>query len=111
MHECCRSDIMIIQGDTSQINITVEGVPHEAIEKVYFSCSKLDIVKELTYDTDINKYVLLFSSEETSSMNKIITNFDITVKLFDQKIKTGLYQGKITVSEKNNPIGVSMNDE
>lgn len=111
MHECCHTDIYIIQGDTSQINVTIEGVPHEAIEHVYFSCGRLELTKELSFDNDINKYVLLFSSTETSTMPKLTTNFDITVKLFDSKIKTGLYQGKIIIAEKNNPVEVITNGE
>ncbi len=106
MQKECHSDIVIIQGDTYQANVTVEGVQKEAIEAVYFSCSKFDLSRELTYDDDTDTYVLLLSSEETKALVASTTNFDITVKLFDQKLKTGLYCGKLIVLKKTNPVEV-----
>lgn len=107
MHsECNCSDIVIIQGDTSQTNVTIEGVDHEAIQEVYFSCGKLGLSKQLSYDSESGIYILLFTSEETSSFKPIVTNFDITLKLFNDEIITGLYQGRIIVSDKNNPVEV-----
>lgn len=98
------SDILIIQGDTCQINVEVEGVEKEFIEEVYLSCEKLNLVRALTYDQTIEKYVLVLSSEETKNFTPIITNFDITVKIVGNKIATGLYKGKIIIAEKNNSI-------
>lgn len=112
MHDTCQTDIVIIQGDTYQANVTVEGVEDLAvIENVYFSCSKLEMTKELTFDPETETYVLLLSSEETSALYPQTTNFDITVKFFDSKIKTGLYRGKLIVCDKNNPVEVSENNE
>lgn len=111
MHDGCHSDIVIIQGDTSQTNVTIEGATHEMIEAVYFSCGKLGITKTLPYDSETDTYTLLFSSEETSDIKPQITNFDITIKLFDSKILTGLYQGKLTIADKNNPVEVDDDGE
>lgn len=107
MHDTCHPDIVIIQGDTYQANVTVEGVEDlSVIENVYFSCSKLNLTKELSFDQDTTTYVLLLSSEETSALKAMTTDFDITVKFFDSKVKTGLYRGKIIVCDKNNPVEV-----
>lgn len=104
MHDRCQSDIVIIQGDTYQKNVLVEGVLLDTIEGVYFSCGKLNISKELTFDENLNAWVLLFTHEETQSFKPIVTDYDITVKLFGNNIKTGLHRGRLQVSEKNNPV-------
>jgi len=105
MHECDRkqSDIVVIQGDTYQKNVSIEGVFLESIESVYFSCGKLNLEKELYYDESINKFVLLLTSEETKNLKPIVTDFDITVKIIG-KVITGLYRGKFIVAEKNNRV-------
>lgn len=108
MHDTCHSDIVIIQGDTYQANVTIEGVEDlSVVEHVYFTCSKLDLTRELLFDSETETYVLLLSSEETSALKPITTNFDITVKLVGEKLKTGLYRGALIVCEKNNPVEVS----
>ncbi len=105
MHECDRkqSDIVIIQGDTYQKNVSIDGVFLSSIEGVYFSCGKLNLSKKLEWDESINKFVLLLTSEETQSLKPIVTDFDITVKIIG-KVTTGLYRGKLIVAEKNNPV-------
>ncbi len=105
MEQCrCQSDIVIIQGDTYQKNVIVDGVFLSAIEGVYFSCGKLNLSKKLEFDGSINKFVLILSSEETASLKPVVTDYDITVKFEGNKVQTGVFRGKLIVSEKNNPI-------
>ncbi len=98
------ADVVIIQGDTYEQNVFVEGVPAEVIEEVYFSCNKLNISKSLAFDSDIQGYVLLLSSQETKDLKVVTTDYDITVKLIGNNIKTGIYRGKLIVLEKNNTV-------
>ena len=103
----CPSDIVIIQGDTCQKNVFIEGLEDlSSIDSVYFSCSKLQLERELTYDQDIKAYVLLITADETSKLKPMTTDFDITVKIGSSIIKTGLYRGKLYVLDKNNPVEV-----
>ena len=100
----CESDIVIIQGDTYEKHVSIDGVFLSAIESVYFSCGKLNITKQLNYDGSINRFVLTLSSDETKTFKPVVTDYDITVKLNGDKVTTGLYRGKLIVAEKNNPI-------
>ena len=111
MQDGCHPDIVIIQGDTSQTNVTIEGVTSDTIKDVYFSCGKLDLSRKLTYDSELDKYVLLFISAETAEFKPITANFDITIHMFDGTVITGLYRGKIIVTDKNNPVEVYSDDD
>ena len=102
---CCNTDIVIIKGDTCQRNITVKGVDHNIIDTVYFTCSKLNISQELEYDSTIQKFIFYLSPETTATFKHITTDYDITIKFFDDSIKTVVYRGKMIVVDKNNPIG------
>lgn len=105
MQDMCNNQmITIIQGDTLQRYVIVEGAPNEIIENLYFTSEKLGISKELEYDEQSFKYELLIPASETVKFKPMITDFDITVKFFDEKVKTCLYKGKIKVLEKNNKI-------
>lgn len=110
MQDGCHPDIVIIQGDTSQTNVTIEGVTSDTIKDVYFSCGKLYLSRKLTYDSELDKYVLLFTSAETAEFKPITANFDITIHMFDGTVITGLYRGKIIVTDKNNPVEVYSDD-
>lgn len=100
----CTAEIIIIQGDTYQKNVAVNGVMRDQIQAVYFSCAKLNVTKELPFDPTIMKYVLRFTPEETASFKHIVTDFDITVKLAETVVKTGVYRGKLMILEKNNSV-------
>lgn len=101
-----KEEIVIIQGDTCQKNVSISGVMLSNIDSVYFSCAKLNITKQLEYDETISKFVFYLTPEETSSLKPIVTDFDITVKFNTSTIKTGVYRGKIMVLEKNNSVEV-----
>jgi len=104
MQDRCQSDIVIIQGDTYQKNVLIEGVLLDAIEAVYFSCGKLGITKQLEFDHSLQRFVLKFTHDETTLLKPIVTDYDITVKLFGNNIRTGLHRGKLFVLDKNNPV-------
>ena len=105
-NRCNQTDIIIIQGDTYQknVSITAAGIFLSAIESVYFSCGKLNLTKQLEYDQSVKCWVLLLTSQETESLKLIETDYDITIKFFDDKIRTALYRGKLKVLDKNNPV-------
>ena len=100
----CQSDMVIIQGDTYQKNVSIDGVFLSAIEGVYFSCGKLNLSKKLELDDSTNCFALKFTSEETKQLRPIVTDYDITVVFQNDKVQTGLYRGKLIVAEKNNPV-------
>ena len=99
-------DIQIIQGDTYQKNVLIENVDLSLIEGVYFSCSKLDITQKLEYDNNIERYVFILTADETKDLTPIYTDYDITIKFTDDKIKTVSYRGGFCVLPKTNEIGV-----
>ena len=100
------SDIVIVQGDTLQKNVSITGIESmSVIEGVYFSCNRLNLSKKLDFDASTNKFLLVISSAETEDFKAIVTDYDVTVKFFDEKIKTALYRGTLTVLEKTNPVG------
>lgn len=96
--------IEIIQGDSYTRNITIQGVDIALIEGIYFSCESLDICKKLEYNNEQNKYILSFTSEETSNIDKFEGNYDITIKFIDDKINTVQYQSPIIIKKKNNKV-------
>ena len=98
--------IEIIQGDSIQRNIYIDGITPEMIKNVYFSCNKLNITKELEYDTANNCYLLYLSSTETSILRPINTNYDITILYGSNIVTTGVYKGRLIVHEKNNKIDI-----
>ncbi len=99
-----QSDMVIIQGDSYQKNVYIDGVFLSAIEGVYFSCGKLNLSKKLDFDDANNNWFLLLTPEETEILKPVVTDYDITVKFNGNKVQTGLYRGKLIVSEKNNPV-------
>lgn len=104
MQDRCPTDIVIIQGDTYQKNVIIEGVYTDIIEGVYFSCGKLNLTQKLSFNSQFNHFELILSSEQTATLKPVVTDFDITVKLQNDKVTTGLYRGKLIVLDKNNPI-------
>ena len=98
-------EIQIIQGDSYQKNVLISKVDLALIEGVYFSCSKLNIEKKLDYDRDIERYVFALTSNETKDLPPIYTDYDITVKFNDDKIKTVSYRGSFSVLLKTNKVG------
>lgn len=97
--------IEIIQGDTIEKNIVISGVNNNDIDKVYLSSSKLQIDKELTYDSENQKWLFKLESNETKNLTITTTDFDITIKFTNDDILTCIYRGLIQVLPKINKVG------
>lgn len=97
--------IDIIKGDTIEKNIIISGINNEDIEKVYLSSKEINIDKELTYDSNTEKWVFRLESNETKDLKEINTDFDITMKLVSSDVLTLVYRGVIQVYPKINKVG------
>lgn len=96
------SNIEIIQGDSYQLNITLEGVELETISNIYFSSNSLDITKELVKEQDV--FQLILASNETLNFKIGIFDYDLTIKFVDAKIKTIIYRSLISILPKINEV-------
>lgn len=103
-------EIIIIQGDTCQRNISVSGIQAGNIQAVYVSCGTLNICKNLPYDSETGKYNFILTPEETALLTPITTNYDITIEFTDQNVKTASYRGPLIVLPKNNKVRCVEND-
>lgn len=99
------TEISIIQGDSYQKSIEITNVDTELIESIVFSCKALNLTRELTKSLIGNKYELYFTSTETAAFSVLNSNYDLTVKFNDGKIKTIIYNSFIEVLPKNNTLG------
>jgi hypothetical protein len=96
------TDLELVQGDTFLLNVTLENVDLDQIEKVYFSCKELCLCKEFVRNGDV--FELEISCDETCNLNKTICCYDITAVLAGNKVKTVEYRGTIQVLEKTNKV-------
>lgn len=101
-----KNDITIIKGDACFRDVIITGAEPEIIEGVYFTCSDLQISKNLEYDSERKCYCLRLESEETAQYNVMVTDYDITIKFFDDSYRTVIYRGKMSIMEKHNPVEV-----
>lgn len=104
MIDTINSKLEIIQGDTFYREIEIEGVSNDLIESIYFSCNELNICKSLTYDSNVEAWVLQINSNETDEFAKFNGTYDLTIKFSDQKITTVVYNGLLIVKEKQNKV-------
>lgn len=96
--------LQIIQGDSFDRIISIEGAEKSQIEGVYFSCEKLEICKKLVYDESNNYYVLSLNASETSDFKTIETTYDLTIKFTNDKTQTATYCSQITIMPKVNKV-------
>lgn len=99
-----KKEIVIIQGDSYQKKVKIINVDNSLIDSVIMSCEKLNINKELTYDSEKQEYVFYLSPEETSAYQENLANYDFTIKFKDDNIKTICYNSMIRVMPKNNAV-------
>lgn len=99
-----KKEINIIQGDSYTKNVIIKNVDHELIETVNITCKALNVDKDLTYDSTTNKYIFNLSPEETSEFKVMLTNYDLTVTLINNRKKTVCYNSVFRVMKKNNVI-------
>lgn len=102
--------IELVKGDYYQKNIIIKGIEPEDIDNIYISCKNLNICKTCEYDLTIEKYYFSFSPEETSNFEEGLTNYDITFKFKDDKIKTITYCSSFNVLPKINKVRCLNND-
>ena len=95
--------INVIQGDSLNLKVIVEQGA-DLIEKMFFSCSKLQIVQELTKVTENNEtyWILNLTPNQTKTCKCCFTNYDITVQLYDEQIQTVIHNGGFNVCKKEN---------
>lgn len=96
------TDLTIIQGDTLSLTIRLENVELTSIDKVYFSCSELNITKAFEQRDDI--FELNIDCEETCDFKPSVCCYDITILFTNKKVKTIEYRGKISVLKKVNVV-------
>ena len=96
------SKITIVQGDSYERYITIDGISLDLIEGIYFSSDKLNISKKLILKSNV--FVLSLTSEETKDLPVVNTNYDLTIKFNNNKINTIQYQATISILKKNNKV-------
>lgn len=109
---CCMMKelaIKVVQGDTFNANIKVNNISHENIRAVYFSCQKLGINKELQYNSELDRYILKLTSEETEQHPNFYGEYDITIYFNGDNVKTAVYNASIEILDKFNKVDI--NDE
>ena len=94
--------IKVIQGDSYQLNVSVENVTN-AIDHITISSEKLGIKKALTYDSENNKYVFTLSPDETKDLKVGKDDYDLTIFFTDENVLTIVYRCEIVIYEKTNP--------
>lgn len=98
--------LQIIQGDSFDRQVYVEGVETDKIEGIYFTCEKLGICKKLVLTKD-SYFTLSISAEESSKFPKIDASYDLTIKFIDDKIQTATYCSQISILPKINKVTCS----
>lgn len=98
--------LQIIQGDSFDRQVYVEGVETAKIEGIYFTCEKLGICKKLVLTKD-SYFILSISAEESSKFPKIDASYDLTIKFIDDKIQTATYCSQISILPKINKVTCS----
>ena len=92
------NEIIIIQGDSYQAELDINGlIDVSVVDKCIFSSAYLGICKALTLSSDLNKYVLAFTSEETNNMLPSIASFAITLFFKDTNVAPWIYKGDIHI--------------
>ena len=97
-----QKQIKVIQGDSYQLNVSVENVTN-AIDNITVSSEKLEIKKVLTYDSVNNKYIFTLTPNETRNFTVGKTDYDLTIFFADDNVQTIVYKSEITVLPKTNP--------
>ena len=94
--------ITIIQGDTYECEISIEGVLVEIIDRIYFSSNQLNVCKEL--EKRDGKFVLKFTPEETMNFETGNLSYDFTIYFTNNAIQTAQYRNRISILPKINKV-------
>lgn len=95
----------IMQGKTYSLRLKFDDINLAKISKMWFSCSALNILQEMTLDSVNKIYAFELTWQQTQALTPCNTNFNITVKLSGSGDKRDLANGiPLTVLENNNPV-------
>ena len=104
-----KAEIRIIQGDSYAKNIIIENVDNSLIVAVYFSSARLNVSKQLDYDSENGKHKLFLTRQETANFEKGVYDYDITIKFERDVVRTIPYRTALTILPKVNKVGVLSN--
>lgn len=96
--------ITLVKGDTLSLNITINDVDIELIDKVYFTCEKQGINKQLNYIE--NQFNLTIGPETTILFNDMICDYDITIVFSNGETMTTIYRSSFIVLPKTNSLDI-----
>lgn len=96
--------ITLVKGDTLSLNITINDIDIELIDKVYFTCEKQGINKQLNYID--NQFNLSISPETTILFYDMICDYDITIIFKNGETMTTIYRSSFIVLPKTNSLDI-----
>jgi len=101
----------IVQGDSYKAKVKIKNADGTAVDRqyishIYFTSKSLNLQKEITYDTEMQDYILSITPTETASFKPEEHSFDLTIYFTEQSIKTATYEGQILVLEKHNEVTI-----
>lgn len=94
--------ITLVKGDTLSLNITINDVDIELIDKVYFTCVQQNIRKELILQD--NQFMLNIDPSQTALFKEVISDYDITIVFKNGETYTSIYRANLVVLPKVNPL-------
>lgn len=102
--------INVIQGDSLSLKVIVEAGA-ELVEKLTFSCSKLNIVQDLIKVTENEEtyWILSLSPNQTKVCTCCFTSYDITAQLVNEQVQTVVYNGGLNICKKENDCYANQN--
>lgn len=92
--------LTIIQGDTFEADIEIEGVIPETVDKVIFSCSKLKFAKNALHQE--SSYFIDINASKTAEFSAGLYSYDITVYFKGGEAVTAKRNGILEVLRKVN---------
>ena len=95
--------INVIQGDSLKLKVVVEEGA-DLIEKLSFSCSKLNIVQDLIKVTENDEtfWILSLSPNQTQVCKCCYATYDITAQLKEDQVQTVVHNGGFNICKKEN---------
>lgn len=96
-------NIEIIQGDSFEMTVTIDGLAESIIENIYFTCASLRFCQKLEKEEGTT-YLLKISSEITKTFEPAVTNYDLTIYFIDKTIQTIVHNAALKVLRKNNAV-------
>lgn len=96
--------ITLVKGDTLSLNITINDVDIELIDKVYFTCVQQNIRKELILQD--NQFMLNIDPSQTALFKEVISDYDITIVFKNGETMTTIYRSSFIVLPKTNSLDI-----